>query len=475
MQTQRFVWLIEAVIGFPLAAFAIIGFCLVLGLKLSERLMAWLVRGSMFISLIGMAPLVYAFARGGFQSHFLFVGNFFEIPGYAFDLGFIVDTPSVVTAVLTLVLSSFAARFAQTYVHQEPGFGRFFSLLSLFVGAMLFAIFAATYDQLFIGWELVGLASAFLVAYFHNRTGPVRQGLRVFITYRISDIGFLLAAAGMHHYLSLNHIPLPGELSGMLIQNLPPTVLTLLALGIVTGAMGKAAQLPLGGWLPRAMEGPAPSSAIFYGGLSVHAGIYLLIRSYPILEKASYVRGVLILAGAATFVYAALVVRVQTDVKSSFAHATMAQLGLMVVEVALGYTGIALVHLCAHCTLRTWQLLRAQNIFHEAAEIHASLAANGPAPALSHPAQSLFLYRAALARFSIDTLTERYLLYPLIAFGRVLEAFERRLDAALCAFPDAAAPLESPEGEDEDSAEAPELTGPVKITKTRPREVEHRS
>lgn len=459
--------LIEAVIGFPVTAFFMIGLFLILGFRPAEKWIAWLLRGSIFLSLAGLCFIAYGFFLDGFRAQFIPAGEFFSLPGYRFELGFILDIPSLTMAILTVILASFVTRFAHTYVHQEPGFGRFFALMALFTGAMLLTIFAATYDQLFIGWELVGLASAFLVAYFHNRTGPVRAGLRVFITYRVSDIGLLLAAAGMHHYISVNHIPLPGELSAANVHSLSPIVLTLLGLGIAVGAMGKAAQLPLGGWLPRAMEGPAPSSAIFYGGLSVHAGIYLLIRSYPILERGPGVKLVLIAVGAATFIYASTIVRTQTDVKSSLAHATMAQLGLMVVEVGLGFTTVALVHLCAHATLRTWQLLRAQNIFHEAAEIYAALAANGPAPALSRPAQSLFLYRLSLTRFSIDTLTERYLLYPLIGLGRVLEAFERRMEALLCGF--STEPIQdSSEVSDTDSAEEPEAPKP------RPHEVEHR-
>lgn len=470
MQTPYLIGFITATILLPLAAFSLLGLLLVLGFTPTERKVAWLIRGSIFGSLLSLLPVAYTFAESGFRSRFIPAGELFALPGYRFALGFILDTPSLSMAALTLTLAAFVARFSQSYMHQERGFSRYFALIALFTGAMLLTVFAATYDQLFIGWELVGLTSAFLIAFFHQRTGPARAGLRVFITYRISDIGLLLSAAGMHHHLAINHIPLPGELSETVVHNLSPSVLTLLALGIAIAAMGKAAQLPLGGWLPRAMEGPTPSSAIFYGGLSVHAGIYLLIRSYPIFERAPIVQGVLIATGAATFIYASIVVRTQTDAKSSLAHATMAQLGLMVVFVGFGLTRIALVHLCAHAIVRTWQLLRAPNIFREATDIHAALSATGPAPVLSRPARSLFLYRAALARFSIDSLTERYLLYPLIALGRLLENFERRLDARLCGFSEPLPVAEAPPDEAYESAEVPELTK----AKPAPKNAEHR-
>src|SRR5262245_16899746 len=226
---------------------------------------------------------------------------------------------------------------------------------------MVVTSLAGTIETLFAGWELVGLSSALLVAYFHERPAPVRNGLRVWVVYRVSDAGLLLAAIVLHHLSGegdfdrlLGTAPWPEGVASV-------TGGQALAVGLllVVAAAAKSALVPFSGWLPRAMEGPTPSSAVFYGALSVHLGAFLLLRVSPILDAAPALAGLVVALGLLTALYAYLVGSVQTDIKSALAFASLVQVGLVVAEVGLGWRYIPLVHLLGNACLRTLQFLRA--------------------------------------------------------------------------------------------------------------------
>ena len=184
-------------------------------------------------------------------------------------------------------------------------------------------------------------------------------------------------------------------------RNCLPLQSTVLALLFILSAMGKSAQLPFSGWLPRAMEGPTPSSALFYGAVSIHAGLFLLLRVWPVLEVSPFARGVGILVGLSTAVYAASVVRVHTDAKGALAHATLAQVGLIMAEICLGWTTLALVHLVCHALLRLGQYLKAPNTIHDThrfGHVHRG-------PSLLErwaPALAARVYAASLHRLRLD-------------------------------------------------------------------------
>src|SRR5262245_8973669 len=178
---------------------------------------------------------------------------------------------------------------------------------------MVVTSLAGTIETLFFGWELVGLSSALLVAFFHERPAPVRNGLRVWIVYRVSDAALLLAAVVLHHMAGA------GDFDRILGTEPWPagrtTVTTTEALAVglllVVAAVGKSALVPFSGWLPRAMEGPTPSSAVFYGALSVHLGAYLLLRMGPLLDASPTLSAVVLVLGLATAMYAYTVGSVQ--------------------------------------------------------------------------------------------------------------------------------------------------------------------
>jgi hypothetical protein len=201
--------------------------------------------------------------------------------------------------------------------------------------------------------------------------------------------------------------------------------------------MGKSAQAPLGEWLPRAMEGPTPSSALFYGALSVHAGVYLLLRSAPLLEQAPLVAAAVVVVGAVTAVYANLVQSVQADVKGALGYATMTQAGLMFVAVGLGLYTLATVHLVGHALLRAAQLLRSPSALWEMQRVRAThggvlVSPQTPLDALLPRAARDGLYRVALDRFYADALVARLVMEPLGWLARAVERVERRWLEVVC-------------------------------------------
>jgi NAD(P)H-quinone oxidoreductase subunit 5 len=195
----------------------------------------------------------------------------------------------------------------------------------------------------------------------------------------------------------------------------------------VVAAAGKSALVPFSGWLPRAMEGPTPSSAVFYGALSVHLGAYLLLRAGPLLETSLWLSGTVVVLGLATAVYAYLAGRVQTDIKSALAFASLVQVGLIVAEIGLGLRYVALVHLLGHACLRTLQFIRAPSLLHD---YHLLEKAIGEHPRVAGPSRAGrlhgWLYRFALERGYLDALLARYVVAPFVRLFRWCDAAERR-------------------------------------------------
>ena len=262
------------------------------------------------------------------------------------------------------MLCGVVGAFTRRYLHREAGYHRFFLLYSLFLSGMVLSSVAGTIETLFFGWEMVGLSSALLVAYFHERESPVRNGQRVWSVYRLADAAFLIGALTMHHLTGegdfssfVGSEPWPGGTA-----HLNSTNALIVGLLLLLAASGKSALVPFSGWLPRAMEGPTPSSAVFYGSLSVHLGAYLLLRVSPVLEASELLQWIVVFVGAISALAGSIMSRVQSDVKSSLAYASLSQVGIIVVEIGLGFYYLALIHIVGHACMRTLQLLRAPTL-----------------------------------------------------------------------------------------------------------------
>jgi NAD(P)H-quinone oxidoreductase subunit 5 len=368
------------------------------------------------------------------------LGDWVQLPAEHFHcrLKFVFDRLSVPFTVLTYLLVGTIGAFANRYLHRDQGFRRFFFLYACFLAGMVFASLAGTIETLFLGWELVGLSSALLVAYFQERRMPVVNGLRVWSVYRLADAAFLAAAVILHHTSGggdFEALTGAGPWPGATAQ-LPASSVWAVGGLLLIAAAGKSALLPFCGWLPRAMEGPTPSSAVFYGALSVHLGTYLLLRVGPLWESSPWLSAAVFLVGAATATYAAMVARVQTDIKSGLAFASLTQVGIITAEIGLGFRYLPLVHMLGHACLRTLQLLRAPSLLRDNRTLENALGerlsafhANGDAPAAA--TRTGRWYAWALRRGELEETLDRRLVAPLLNAFRWCQQAETRWVAYL--------------------------------------------
>lgn len=267
-----------------------------------------------------------------------------------------------ITAVFTVVgstLTFLVAIFSRYYLHREEGFKRFFSTITLFFLGFNLVIFSGNFETLFIGWEILGLSSFLLIAFYRDRYLPVKNGLKVLSIYRLGDICLILAMWMSHHLWHENITFIKLNDLNVVTQHLQEHNWYgfFIALMLLIAAAAKSAQLPFSSWLPRAMEGPTTSSAIFYGSLSVHLGVFLLLRTFPYWESLFVIKVLVIFTGITTSIIATGISKVQSSVKTQIAYSSIAQIGLIFIEVALGFHSLALLHFTGNAFLRAYQLL----------------------------------------------------------------------------------------------------------------------
>lgn len=407
----------------PVAASLVLGVPWAVGLALPETTIKRTVAGSFAISLAACLAIDLLLLADPGLSHTINLANWLVVPDYAIHARIVLDLPGAVFMTLTALLVGLVGAFSEPYLHQDPGLRRFYVLMPLFASGMMAVAAADTLDLLYAGWEVVGLTSALLIAYFDYREAPARHGLRAFAVYRVCDVALLSATVLLHHYA--------GDATPSASAHLDEGPRLLIALLLIFASMGKAAAFPFTGWLPRAMEGPTPSSAIFYGALSIHAGPFLLVRAWPILADLPLARGVLVAIGVVTAVHASLVGRVQTDVKSQLGYASAAQVGLMMIELGLGLPTLVLAHLTGHAILRTWQLLRAPSLIHDHHQIVGMVGGSRPERGavwrrVLPPPLARLGYRVALERWYVGDFSSSWLLGTLRGLLTALDRLDRR-------------------------------------------------
>jgi NAD(P)H-quinone oxidoreductase subunit 5 len=431
------------VVLFPTLLVGAMGVPALIGYKLSEERIAFLVKcfvGGAFLSACGLTLLMLATDRNHVSIDF---GNWVvlhshrSMPGdsgeYHFAIKLIFDRLSIPFVILSLVLCGTISAFAVKYMHRETGYNRFFTLYSIFVLGMVLTATAGTIETLFAGWEMVGLSSALLVAFFQERANPARNGLHIWVIYRISDAALLLAAVVLHHMAGKGDF---GQLLGTAAWPDGTSSVTeaqglIVGLLLIVAAAGKSALIPFSGWLPRAMEGPTPSSAVFYGALSVHLGAYLLLRVSPLLDASPTLSTVVVILGLSTAVMAYLVGSVQTDIKSALSYASLAQVGIIVAEIGFGLRFLALIHLIGHASLRTLQFIRAPSLLRDYRSLENAIGSRlpqsvGGLPRFTPPRFQRWLYRFALERGYLDAILMEYCVRPFVACFRRLNRIERQ-------------------------------------------------
>lgn len=422
------------VVGAPAALFATLGLSSLLRDRpLSERTIVACVQAAIITGLLASIAILALMLGLGTRHVPIPFERWVDIPHFHFDIKFEFDRLSVPFVILTFALCGTIGAFCSRYMHREPGFNRFFVFYSLFVLGMVTTSLAGTIETLFAGWELVGLSSALLVAFYHERPSPVQNGLRVWCVYRLSDAALLLASVVLHHLtgegdfdqlVRVGHWP---EGTALLTE---PQCLAV-GLLLLVAAMGKSAMVPFSGWLPRAMEGPTPSSAVFYGALSVHLGAFLLLRVSPLLDQSLTLRIIIVLVGLSTAVFGTFAARVQTDIKCALSFASLTQVGIIVAEIGFGLRYLALIHILGHACLRTLQFLRAPTLLHDYRILENAIGERLPTQTtllerwFSDTAR-LWLYRLALQRGYLDACLSDYLVAPVLRFFRGCDALEQR-------------------------------------------------
>ena len=422
--------LLPLLVATPAALFLLLSVIWLLGGQVSERALSCITKALYSLLAVVVAMTAWNFGVGGLRAVRIDLGDWFTVAEYRFSLSLLIDRLSLSLVGLTVVLTGIVGSFSVRYLHRDPGFFRFFLMLYLFTFGALLVFTADSLDLLVCGWEIVGITSVLLIAFFQYRPDPVRNALRVFATCRAADLFMLAAVFLAHHWFGTASWAgfFRGEWPDCEDKfNGPGT--TLIAVMLVIAASGKSSQGPFCGWLPRAMEGPTPSSAVFYGAILVHAGAYLLLRIEPLIHSSIIATCLVVLIGLATAFLGTLIHRTSADAKTSLAYAAQTQIGLIFAEIGFGWTTLAFIHLVSHAMLRTLQFLRTPSMLRDYHRMHA--AASGkidPMPGyyefLLPSSLRIWLYRWALGRGFYDSIVERWVVAPILTLSRAMAFFE---------------------------------------------------
>ena len=305
--------------------------------------------------------------------------------------------------------------FSINYLHREGGYARFFMVLNMFTAAMMLIVFSGNAFTAFLGWELAGLSSYLLIAYAYDRPTATENATRVFITNRFGDAGFILALVLGFYWVSGSDW---NSMNSELIT-LDASLRFIVLAGFVLAALVKSALFPFCSWITRALEGPTPSSAIFYGSLMVHAGIFLLLRIAPVIDVSPAIQIILITLGILTIIYGWLGGLVQTDLKTALIFSTLTQTGLMLFCIGFGWYTLVAFHLAAHAIWRAFQML--------SSPAYLTLINRKARPVSTWLQKRPTLFNAALHRMWLDNIIDWLAVKPAELFAQDLNHFDERI------------------------------------------------
>jgi NADH-quinone oxidoreductase subunit L len=286
------------------------------------------------------------------------------------SVGFLIDPLTAVMLIVVTTCSSLIHIYSIGYMRGDKGYYRFFSYMSLFTFSMLMLVMSNNFLQLYFGWEAVGLCSYFLIGYYFNKKSASDAGKKAFIVNRFGDFGFGLGVIMIFlTFGTLHYLPVFNNVSGIVgktvhLLGFDVSLVTLIALLLFCGAVGKSAQMPLHVWLPDAMEGPTPVSALIHAATMVTAGVFLVARCSPIFSLSEVALIVVALTGAITALFAATIGLVQNDIKRIIAYSTISQLGYMFIGCGVGAYAAGIFHLYTHAFFKSLLFLCAGSVMH---------------------------------------------------------------------------------------------------------------
>jgi len=289
--------------------------------------------------------------------------------GIPMEVGFLIDPLTVMMMVVVTFVSLMVHIYTIGYMHDDPGYQRFFSYIALFTFAMLMLVMSNNFLQLFFGWEAVGLVSYLLIGFWYTKETAIFANLKAFLVNRVGDFGFLLGIAAVYmHFGTLDYaavFSIAPQLTAATVTIIPGhewSLMTVICILLFIGAMGKSAQVPLHVWLPDSMEGPTPISALIHAATMVTAGIFMVARMSPLYELSTTALSVVLVIGAITAFFMGLIGIVQNDIKRVVAYSTLSQLGYMTVALGASAYAAGIFHLMTHAFFKALLFLGAGSV-----------------------------------------------------------------------------------------------------------------
>ena len=306
---------------------------------------------------------------GGAEAENISVYTWAVTDGLRMEVGFLVDRLTALMMCVVTFVSLMVHIYTVGYMHDDPGYQRFFSFISLFTFSMLMLVMSNNFLQLFFGWEAVGLVSYLLIGFWFKRESAILANLKAFLVNRVGDFGFILGIAGVVMFTgSLDYATVFGSAEAVAAQSIevlpgtPWNAMTVVCILLFIGAMGKSAQAPLHVWLPDSMEGPTPISALIHAATMVTAGIFMVARMSPLFELSTTALAVVIVIGSITAFFMGLLGIVQNDIKRVIAYSTLSQLGYMTVALGASAYSAAIFHLMTHAFFKALLFLAAGSV-----------------------------------------------------------------------------------------------------------------
>jgi NADH-quinone oxidoreductase subunit L len=354
--TDLHLWLIPLV---PLAGFLVNG---LLGRKFQKRVVTTVALVASLIPLLQVAVIVTKFGSLALP-HIENLGPWIQAGSFHADFSFQLDQLTLVMLSVVTGVGFLIHIYSVGYMGEEDGYWRFFAYMNLFLFFMLTLVLAENFLLMFVGWEGVGLASYLLIGFWYTRDAAANAGKKAFIVNRIGDFGVLLAMFLLiEHFGSVSFTEVFSAIAAHPAWQ--GGFLTAIALFIVLGATGKSAQIPLYVWLPDAMEGPTPVSALIHAATMVTAGVYIVARTHVIFDRSPYALAIVAIIGVATAFFAATIGLVQTDIKRVLAYSTISQLGYMFLGCGVAAYSAGIFHLVTHAFFKALLFLAAGSVIH---------------------------------------------------------------------------------------------------------------
>ena len=339
------------------------------GLPKSSKLAGVLGTAAMFTAFLLSCALLPQYDALKHQGQTLLESSlpWIHVGNLTLDFGIYVNGLTLLMLLVVTGIGTLVFLFSTSYMAGDPGYNRYFACLSLFSFSMLGIVLANILLQIFIFWELVGLSSYLLIGFWYEKTEASTAGKKAFMTTRVGDVGMMLGILGLYGFMaskgveSFNFTVIASHLSSLGISSF---WMTLITLGLFLGAVGKSAQVPLHVWLPDAMEGPTPVSALIHAATMVAAGIFMVVRLYFIFEVSPETLRIIAWTGGITAFLAATLALVQTDIKKVLAYSTLSQLGYMVLALGLASPEAGMFHLTTHAFFKALLFLGAGSLIH---------------------------------------------------------------------------------------------------------------